>query len=83
MRTTRDNLVSLRETAAAVLGFATRAEIRASDDLPQPFADFLRGAPESNAYDDFALWDDVLIKSYGERRFMTMDTDDEQIYGKR
>ena len=83
VRTTRDNLISLRETAAAVLGFSKRAEVRASDELPQPFADFLKGTPESNAYDDFALWDDVLIKSYGERRFMTMDTDDEQIYGKR
>jgi hypothetical protein len=81
-RVTRDNLYALREVAAAVLGFRCAAEVKARPDLPQPFADFIKGAPESNAYDDFALWDEVLIKSYGERRFVNMDTDDEQIYGK-
>lgn len=81
--TPRHNLTALREIAAQVLGFESAADVRASDDVPQPFADFLKGAPESNAYDDFAHWDEVLIKSYGERKFVTMDTDDAQIYGKR
>ena len=81
--TTRDNLIALRTIAAQVLGFEDAASVRATDDLPEPFAAFLSGAPESNAYDDFARWDDVLMKSFGERRFMTMDTDDEHIYGKR
>ena len=78
---TRDNLKALRETAAKVLGFSSAADARETEDVPKPFADFLRSQPESNAYDDFALWDDVLIRSYGERKFVTMDTDDAQIYG--
>ena len=82
VRTTRDNLSALRETAAQVLGFPNAAVVRETDDIPKPFADFLRSEPESNAYDDFAKWDDVLIRSYGERKFITMDTDDAQIYGK-
>ena len=80
--TTRDNLKALRETAAKVLGFRSAADVKATDDIPKPFADFLRSEPESNAYDDFAKWDEVLIRSYGERKFITMDTDDGQIYGK-
>ena len=79
--TTRDNLTALRETAAKVLGFRSAAEAKETEDVPKPFADFLRSAPESNAYDDFAKWDSTLIASYGERKFVTMDTDDAQIYG--
>jgi len=81
--TTRHNLVSLRSIAAQVLGFGSVSDVRETGDLPKPFADFIRSAPASNAYDDFAHWDEVLMQSYGERRFVTMDTDDEQIYGKR
>ncbi len=80
--TTRDNLTALRETAAKVLGFESASAARETEDVPKPFADFLRSAPLSNAYEDFAYWDDVLIKSYGERRFINMETDDKQIYGK-
>jgi hypothetical protein len=80
--TTRDNLTALRETAAKVLGFASASDACPTDDVPKPFADFLRSAPLSNAYEDFGYWDDVLIKSYGERKFINMETDDQQIYGK-
>lgn len=80
--TTRDNLTALRETAARVLGFASAADAKATEDVPEPFAAFLRSAPEGNAYEDFERWDAVLIQSYGERKFVTMDTDDAQIYGK-
>lgn len=81
--TTRHNLKALREIAAQVLGFESVSDVREYDGFPKPFADFLRSTPASNAYDDFAHWDEVLIQSYGERKFVTMDTDDEQIYGKR
>lgn len=80
--TTRDDLTALREAAAQILGFRSAAEVKPGLDLPKAFAEFIRSAPRSNAYDDFAFWDEVLIQSYGERRFVTMDTDDEHIYGK-
>ena len=80
--TTQDNLIALRETAAKVLGFASASDARETDDIPKPFVDFLRSAPMSNAYEDFGYWDDVLIKSYGERKFINMETDDEMLYGK-
>ena len=80
--TTRDNLIALRETAAKVLGFPDAASAVETEDVPRPFANFLKSEPESNAYADFAKWDEVLIRSYGERKFIRMDTDDDQIYRK-
>lgn len=80
--TTRDNLIALRETAAKVLGYRDAASAEVREDVPAPFVEFLQSKPESNAYDDFAKWDEALIKSYGKRTFVTMDTDDGQIYGK-
>ncbi len=79
---TRQNLTALRNTAANLLGYARAGDVRADDNVPQALAEFINRPPEGNAYDDFALWDEMLIKAYGERRFVTMETDEEQIYGK-
>ena len=81
--TSRHNLFSIRDIAAYLLGYERVSEVSETQDIPKPFADFLKGVPETNAYDDFSYWDKVLIESYGERKFLTMDTDDEEIYGKR
>ena len=78
--TTRLNLIRLRETAARVLGFKDIADVKATEDIPAPFVQFLKSEPRATAYDDFAYWDEVLIKSYGERKFINMETDDEKIY---
>ena len=44
---------------------------------------FIRSIPADNAYDDFSVWDQCLIESYGERKFIDFDTDDGQVYNKR
>lgn len=79
----RQNLLGLRNTAATVLGCVDADHIHDSVNIPKPFADFLRSTPRVTAYDDFAYWDEKMIEAYGERRFVTMDTDDENIYGKK
>ena len=76
------NLTGLRETAAQLLGFENRQSVRADDDIPKALADFIKDAPKENAFEDFELWDEMLIKAYGERKFVTMDTDDGQVYGR-
>lgn len=78
----RDNLMGLRNTAAATLGYSDRANIMPNADVPQALADFLKSTPSVTAYDDFALWDEMLIKAYGERKFIKMDVDDQDIYGR-
>lgn len=59
------DLVALRRTADRALG-----PYRAS--VPHAFDRFLREAPLTNAYDDFALWDQVIEKGFGGRRFVKM-----------
>ena len=75
------NLTGLRDTAASLLGFSGAGEVRTSPGVPEALAAFLRSRPHSNAYDDFSLWDDMLLRAYGERKFIRMDTDDAQVYG--
>lgn len=79
LRTT-DNLVGLRNTAARLLGFSASGKV-SGDHIPKALADFINSKPKSDAYEDFAYWDNMLIKAYGERKFMKFDTDDSQVYG--
>ena len=77
-----DNLYGIRNTAAALLGFSKAGEVKRSSEIPAALADFINGRPRDNAYDDFTLWDEMLIKAYGKRKFIRMDVDDGSIYGK-
>ena len=76
-----DNLVNLRKIAKELLGFkADEKVIPDGDNIPQALADFINGSPKVNAYEDFAYWDEMLIKAFGERKFINMDTEDGEIY---
>ncbi|MCR5552821.1 MAG: hypothetical protein K6F19_06830, partial [Oscillospiraceae bacterium] len=79
----RDNLTGLRNTAANLLGYPKAGAVRATEDVPQALADFINGRPMDTAYDDFALWDRMLIQAYGERKFVNLAVDDGGIYKKR
>lgn len=76
------NLERLRLTAANVLGYAAVDEVKNDKELPDAMKEFISGKPEDNAYDDFVLWDKMLIKAYGERKFIDFETDDKKIYGR-
>ena len=80
---TKQNLLGLRDTAAYLLGFDKHNQVKENYDIPKALADFISGKPRDNAYEDFALWDEMLIKAYGERKFMKYETDDEQIYNQK
>lgn len=74
LRKTSMNLIGLRNTAK---------EILADDDVPAALSEFLMSNPKEDAYEDFAYWDEMLIKAYGERKFINFNTDDEDVYGKK
>ncbi len=80
--TKKDNLIGLRNTAANLLGYPKAGAVRVTDDVPQALADFINGTPMDTAYDDFALWDKMLIRAYGERKFVNLTVDDGGVYGK-
>lgn len=67
-----ENLVQLRQVGLEILD--------SSDKVPAPMEKFLKQKPMEDAYEDFALWDQALEASFGERRFVKMETDDSKIY---
>lgn len=72
------NLKGLRNTAKALLETED-----VTPDTPQALLDFINSSPKIDAYEDFAYWDEMLIKAFGERKFIKMDTEDSDIYGKQ
>lgn len=56
------DLQDIRQTAEKLLG----ADY---GDAPEPVIRFLKRQPASNAYDDFAMWDEVIEKELGGRHF--------------
>ena len=73
-----DNLKGLRKTAKALL---ETEEI--TPDTPKALLDFINSAPKIDAYEDLAYWDEMLIKAFGERKFIKMETEDTDVYGKQ
>ncbi len=79
--TDKTDLSALRTAAANVLGFVSRKDVSSCDSIPQALKDFIVEEPYGDAYDDFGYWDKMLIKAYGERKFIDFNTDDEKVYG--
>ena len=69
---TSENLIGLRNTASSILN---------DPEAPAALSEFIGSTPGIDAYEDFSYWDEMLIKAYGERKFINMDTDDSRIYG--
>lgn len=78
----RTDLESLRSVAIKLLGYKDKEGLEADKLLPEPFKKFLTGDCKANAREDFALWDNVLEKSYGQRKFIPLSITEEEIYGR-
>ena len=52
----------------------------AKSSIPEPMIRWLRGVSTAkNAIEEFKMWDDCLLKSFGKRRFLVMDLLDDRI----
>lgn len=80
--TCQTDLESLRMIAIRLLGYADREALREDKLLPEAFHKFLLKGPKQDANADFAEWDKVLEKSYGERKFIPLDITGEEIYSR-
>ena len=69
-----DNLNGIRRTADAILD--------RNVDAPSALIEFIGSRPRIDAYEDFAYWDEVIIRAFGKRRFVKMETEDSDVYGK-
>lgn len=78
----RTDLESIRLVAANLLGYPNRNELLGSTLLPDSFRNFLLSGPEENARADFKKWDQVLMESYGERKFISLSMTEEEIYSR-
>ena len=76
--TSNDNLKGLRSTAKALL-----ETTEVTPDTPKALLDFINSEPRADAYEDVAFWDEMLIKAFGERKFIKMETEDSDVYGKQ
>lgn len=74
------DLESIRLVAARLLGCESREALRTAHLLPKAFEEFLTQGPEHSAGADFARWDKVLLKSFGERKFIPLSMTEEEIY---
>lgn len=62
------DLKSIRLVADKLLGAY-------KEDAPELFKQFITSEPKSNAYDDFQMWDDVIVKGFGGHNFTKFETD--------
>lgn len=76
------DLEALRYAAVRLLGYDSREKLRADTLLPGPFRSFLEERAEKDAGTDFSRWDRVLLKSYGERKFIPLSVTEEELYSK-
>lgn len=77
------DLESLRLVAAKLLGCPNREKINEFALLPEPFLEFLQKKPEATAGADFAKWDRVLKRSYGERKFIPLSVTEAEIFSQQ
>lgn len=76
------DLESIRKIAVRLLGFDGSKELKEAKLIPEAFREFLCNASKMNARADFAEWDKVLEKTYGERKFIPLIMTEEEIYSK-
>lgn len=76
------DLESLRLVAAKLLGCQSREKLREYALLPEPFLEFLLNKPEASAGADFAKWDRVLERPYGERKFIPLPITEAEIFAR-
>ena len=63
----QEDLYAVRRLADRIMG-----EYR--DSAPPQFRRFIAGAPEEDAFRDFALWDEVIEKGFGGHKFTKFST---------
>lgn len=79
----RTDLESIRMVASTLLGYPDKGMLDQDKLLPESFRKFLLKEPEADARSDFRKWDQVLVESYGERKFIPLSITEEEIYSRK
>ena len=79
--TARIDMALIRATGREILGDATGMRLIGDKTIPKPFSQWVNGASSGDANQDYKIWSsDVLIKSFGARRFVEMKLTPNDIY---
>lgn len=73
----RQELLSLRKTAANVMGYPNPAGCK--PEIPEDFYTFLTAEPKKDAFADFGWWDLSLTMAYGKRKFQKLGLNDSSL----
>jgi hypothetical protein len=76
----KTDLELVKLTGRELLGDDTGSKLINSSLVPKPFLDWLRTASTGRAESDYKLWQDVLIKSFGSRRFTELEVRFNDVY---
>jgi hypothetical protein len=76
------DLESIRLIGRELLGDRNGTKLTETGGAPMQMIDWLRGAAAGNALMDYSKWDEILDESFGERRFIEMKIDDDDLYSK-
>lgn len=76
----RCNLELIRLTGRELLGDPSGVRLIRDPSVPRPLGSWLSHPSSGSAIADYGLWRDVIVSSFGARRFSRLDVTPEQIY---
>jgi hypothetical protein len=76
----RCDLELIRATGRELLGDNSGIRLLRDPSIPRPMAEWLCHPSTGSALTDYRFWRDVLVASFGARRFVRLDVTSEQLY---
>jgi hypothetical protein len=77
------DLALVRLLGREMLGDATGMSFIKDTSIPAPFSAWIREAPIGDPVKDFARWEEVVVKSFGARRFTKMELKHSDVYKEK
>ena len=74
------DLEGIRLIGRTLLGDESGIQLAFDKEIPKPLSSWLREISVSNPFEEYSRWNDVIIKSFGERKFIEMKIDKEKLY---
>lgn len=74
------DLEGIRLIGRTLLGDESGIQLAFDKEIPKPLSSWLREISVSNPFEEYTKWNDVIIKSFGERKFIEMKIDKEKLY---
>lgn len=76
----RSDLELIHLTGRELLGDPSGVRLIRDPSVPHPFGDWLRHPTSGSAIADYGIWRDVIVSSFGARRFSRLEITPEEIY---